>query len=131
MDNRSTIIHETKPLQETPTRETEKANFSTVRTFHRQIHGYRFLLQDAARVRHGESHDTFFVAYNVPCTIGEEASKLRIGSRGKITRWQAARATPKRVIVADIYTFVALPAWLRDSAQDLSVDPPVSRPAIK
>lgn len=44
---------------------------------------------------------------------------------------RVARAAPKRVIVADIYTSVTLPARLRDFAQDLSMDPWVSRPAIK
>lgn len=74
-----------------------------------------------------------FVAYT--CRIRSRNSRANCGSVAEedytLARRRIARATPKRVIVADIYTFVALPAWLRDSAQDLSVDPRVSRPAIK
>lgn len=69
------------------------------------------------------------------CRVRSRNSRANCGSVAEedytLARRRIARATPKRVIVADIYTFVTLPAWLRDSAQDLSVDPRVSRPAIK
>lgn len=39
----------------------------------------------------------------------------------------SAPESRERVIVADIYTLVTLPVRLRDSSQDLSVDPAINR----
>ena len=131
----STIVNNCSTISRNVVR---RIHLTLANSYHQtQIHGCRFLPRDLLALNRVSSIFPKLDTFVAPGVYRARNTEYRANCRSvaeedyTLARRRVARTAPKRVIVADIYTFVTLLARLRDFAEDLSVYQRDSRPMIK